>query len=303
MNSEKLKHLALSMAAKSKSEVRFDSDQHAAALAMIPSIDEDALSSIAVACAENVEIEKYRNILAKRISADTQFVALNDCLLSLQGGQLVSDSIAFVLVDLALNRVSKDHAVDFLADAFRVLKKDSRITILAFAADEPVERQVALMGKNLAYIPLEKELEQLLIAAGYYGVEYFFRATTPTKIVWGGVEIRLLGITAKKGKQGACIDFGHAVIYRGPWAQVCDDDGHTFLRGVRSAVCEKTYRILTVAPYAEHFIGVPPYLHLTEKQARPFDCNVPLVRDPKITKGLISLEPSPCCDSSVSICC
>ena len=34
-----------------------------------------------------------------------------------------------------------------------------------------------------------------------------------------------------------------------------DDDGHTFVRGQRAAVCRKTSEIYYREPYAEYFVG------------------------------------------------
>ena len=65
-------------------------------------------------------------------------------------------------------------------------------------------------------------------------------------------------MTAYKGKEGPCIERNHAVIYRGPWKQVVDDDGHTLERGARMAVCDKTFKLYSQAPYAGQFILVPP---------------------------------------------
>ena len=73
-----------------------------------------------------------------------------------------------------------------------------------------------------------------------------------------GIEFRAITITAYKGKEGACIERNQAVIYRGPWKQVVDDDGHTLPRGVRVAVCEKTYQLYSKPPYQDQFIFVPP---------------------------------------------
>ena len=73
-----------------------------------------------------------------------------------------------------------------------------------------------------------------------------------------GIEFRAITVTAYKGKEGPCIERNHAAIYRGPWKQVVDDDGHTLERGARMAVCDKTFKLYSQAPYAGQFILVPP---------------------------------------------
>jgi hypothetical protein len=49
-----------------------------------------------------------------------------------------------------------------------------------------------------------------------------------------------------------------AVIYQGPFKEVTDDDGHTLRRGIRTAVCEKTFGIYSLDPYADCFKFVEP---------------------------------------------
>jgi arsenite methyltransferase len=76
------------------------------------------------------------------------------------------------------------------------------------------------------------------------------------------------------------------VIYRGPWRQVCDDDGHVLRRGERVAVCAKTFELLTREPYADQIVPVPPREAIPPEARRPFDCSRTTPRDPRETKGL-----------------
>jgi len=46
-------------------------------------------------------------------------------------------------------------------------------------------------------------------------------------------------VAAYKGKQGECWEHKQAVIYKGPFRQVVDDDGHVLRRGLRVAVAKK----------------------------------------------------------------
>ena len=73
-----------------------------------------------------------------------------------------------------------------------------------------------------------------------------------------GIEFRSVTVRAFKGKEGPCLDHSQAVIYRGPWKKVVDDDGHTLHRGVPMAVCDKTFRIYSAAPYRDQIVPVPP---------------------------------------------
>jgi hypothetical protein len=89
-------------------------------------------------------------------------------------------------------------------------------------------------------------------------------------------------LTAVKGEDSACLDYGHAVIYRGPYASITDDEGHIFPRGERMAVCERTYRFLTEGPLQNDFIGIaPPQLGA----ATPWCAPPGTVRPAAATKG------------------
>ncbi len=95
----------------------------------------------------------------------------------------------------------------------------------------------------------ERELLRVLEAAGFHGTHIEAWAEKPFAVV-EGIEFRSVTVTAHKGKQGPCVETNQAVVYRGPWKRVEDDDGHVLERGKRVAVCDKTYRILTGEPYA-----------------------------------------------------
>ena len=73
-----------------------------------------------------------------------------------------------------------------------------------------------------------------------------------------GIEFRSVTIEAFKGKQGECFERNQAVIYRGPFKEVLDDDKHRMERGKRYAVCDKTYNLYKKAPYRDSFEFVDP---------------------------------------------
>jgi hypothetical protein len=120
--------------------------------------------------------------------------------------------------------------------------------------------------------------------AGFYGLEIARRDAAPWQTV-RGIEFRSMTVTARKGKEGPCLERHQAVIYKGPWKEVRDDDGHVLRRGERMAVCDKTYKILTSAPYADETIPVAPRREVPLSKARGFACTGAAVRDPRETKG------------------
>ena len=46
----------------------------------------------------------------------------------------------------------------------------------------------------------------------------------------------------------------------------------------------KTFEIYLRAPYAEHFLPVPPNNEVPAEQAQPFSCQAGALRDPRETK-------------------
>lgn len=83
-----------------------------------------------------------------------------------------------------------------------------------------------------------------------------------------GLEFRSVTITATKPSSEPCLDKGHAVIYRGPFSKVYDDEGHVFYRGQRMAVCERNCKLLTSGAYADYFIGIAPVQEQTPQNWR-----------------------------------
>ena len=110
------------------------------------------------------------------------------------------------------------------------------------------------------------------------------RESAPWRTV-EGIEFRSVTVVAYKGKQGPCLERNQALIYRGPFKKVEDDDGHIYRRGDRMAVCDKTYRLLQQAPYEGMFAAIDSRETIPLEVARPFNCRRNAKRDPRETKG------------------
>lgn len=121
--------------------------------------------------------------------------------------------------------------------------------------------------------------------AGFYGMTIVKRDEKPWRTI-NGIEFRSLTVVAYKGKQGPCLERKQAVIYRGPWLKVIDDDGHVLERGKRMAVCDKTFQIYNREPYAPDILAIQPYDTIPLQEALAFSCRSSAVRDPRETKGL-----------------
>ena len=140
--------------------------------------------------------------------------------------------------------------------------------------------------------------------AGFYGIQVLKRDEQPWQTV-EGIEFRSVTIEAFKGKQGPCVERNQAVIYKGPFREVLDDDNHRMERGKRYAVCDKTYNIYRKAPYAASFEFIEPLTPVPVEEAKPFDCSRTALRHPRETKGLeynATTEASQCCDGGSSCC-
>lgn len=203
---------------------------------------------------------------------------------------LVPDnSIDVVISNCVLNLVRTEDKQKLFSEIFRVLRRGGRAVISDIVSDEDVPPHLKADPELWSGCISGALREDLFLGAfeqaGFYGISIIERQEEPWRTV-EGIEFRSITVTAYKGKQGPCYDQKHAVIYRGPFRQVKDDDGHIVLRGVRTAVCEKTYRIYSSEPYRPHFELVPPKVLIPLEQAPLFPCGKgTLRRDPRETKG------------------
>ena len=113
-------------------------------------------------------------------------------------------------------------------------------------------------------------------------------------------------VVAWKGKQGPCLERNQALVYKGPFRRVEDDDGHVFVRGQRMAVCDKTFRLLQGAPYESVFEPIEPLEQIPLDAASAFDCKRQKLRDPRETKGAeydATTEASNACCGPEEPCC
>jgi len=216
---------------------------------------------------------------------------------------LVPDaSVDLVVSNCVLNLVRDEDKPQLVREIFRVLKVGGRIAISDILCDEPVPRHLkedpARWSGCISGAFHERELLRQLEEAGFYGIAIDRWEQEPFAVV-EGIEFRAATLTARKGKEGACYEANEAVIYAGPWKRVEDDDGHVLERGVRTAVCAKTYQILTSMPYAGQTIGVTPRVAIPESERAGFDCSRKAPRSPRETKGLEYREMrEPCAGGS-----
>lgn len=207
-----------------------------------------------------------------------------------QTAPLVADAAFDVVIsNCVLNLVGDSAKHRVFGEIHRVLRRGGRAVISDIVSDETVPGRLKAdpeLWSGCVSGALEQgEFLKAFEEAGFYGIEIIKRDEKPWRTV-EGIEFRSITVSAHKGKEGPCLDRNQAVIYRGPWRRVEDDDGHTLIRGFPMAVCEKTFRIYTSEPYAADVIPVPPLISVASDEARSFDCSRPAVRHPRETKGL-----------------
>jgi len=199
-----------------------------------------------------------------------------------------AESVDVIVSNCVLNLVKESEREKLFAEMFRVLRRGGRLAISDIVSDEEVpaalKRDPRLWSGCLAGAFHEDNFLQAFERAGFHGIQIEKYDEKPWQTV-RGIEFRSVTVSARKGKQGPCLERNQAVIYKGPWKEVLDDDGHRLRRGQRMAVCDKTYRILSQAPYAEGIVPVPPLKEIPLKQARGFACSGDALRDPRETKG------------------
>jgi SAM-dependent methyltransferase len=201
---------------------------------------------------------------------------------------VADDSVDLIVSNCVLNLVDEADKGKLIEEMYRVLKPGGRIAVSDIVSDEIVPEHLKndpeLWSGCVSGAFQELDVLRRLEAAGFYGIEIDQWEPEPFAVV-EGIEFRSVTLTARKGKEGACLEAGHAVLYKGPWRQVLDDDGHVLERGVRTAVCAKTFRILSSEPYAAETIGIAPRTPIAEDEQTVFDCSRTEPRHPRETKG------------------
>jgi ubiquinone/menaquinone biosynthesis C-methylase UbiE len=204
---------------------------------------------------------------------------------------LIEDnSVDVVVSNCVLNLVLTEDKKQLFAEIYRVLKRGGRAVISDIVCDEEPSPEILnnpdLWSGCIAGAFREDLLIKMFEQTGFYGIEILERQEQPWQVI-DGIEFRSLTIRAYKGKEGECWERKQAIIYKGPWKKVEDDDGHILCRGERMAVCDKTYQILTNpnSPYRQDIIPMPPYQEIPLEAAQPYNCKNKAIRHPKETKG------------------
>lgn len=201
---------------------------------------------------------------------------------------VAADSVDVVISNCVLNLVDNSEKQLLFREIYRVLRNGGRAIISDIVSDEPAPQEMQedpeLWSGCISGALTEEGFLEAFENAGFHGLRVLDRSAEPWQTV-AGIEFRSLTIEAFKGKEGPCFERHQAVIYKGPFKEVLDDDGHRLTRGRRHAVCDKTYNLYQQEPYLEHFEIVDPRVEVPIGAAAPFDCTRTTRRHPRETKG------------------
>ena len=252
-----------------------------------------------------LDLERLDGALRERPITDAASFLKADELaaeLRLKHPLVADESVDVVVSNCVLNLVDSRSKPRLFEEIFRVLRKGGRAVISDIVSDEPspehLQNDPELWSGCISGALTEQGFLEAFARAGFYGIRVLKRDEQPWQTV-EGIEFRSVTLEAFKGKQGPCFERNQAVIYRGPFREVLDDDGHRMERGQRYAVCDKTFNLYRRAPYAEQFEFIEPRTAIPLEEAKPFDCTRTALRHPKETKGqdyTATTAASACCD-------
>ncbi|HWM90476.1 MAG TPA: methyltransferase domain-containing protein [Thermoanaerobaculia bacterium] len=222
---------------------------------------------------------------------------------------LIADrSVDVVVSNCVLNLVDGQDKPRLFQDIYRVLRDGGRAVISDIVSDEPVplelQQNPKLWSGCISGAMTETGFLEAFETAGFHGIRILERQREPWQTV-DGIELRSVTVEAFKGKAGICLERRQAVIYKGPFREVLDDDGHRMKRGERYAVCDKTFRLYQREPYRSQFEFIEPLEEVPVETAQPFDCSRTSLRHPRESKGQdyqVTTEAQACCAPGSGCC-
>ena len=208
---------------------------------------------------------------------------------------LVEDnSVDCVVSNCVLNLVNPADRQELFRELYRVLKVGGRAAISDIVSDEEVPESMqqdgTLWSGCISGAWREDRFLEEFNRVGFQGIHIAKLESQPWQTVQG-IEFRSMTVVATKTETGVCLDRHQAVIYRGPFESIMDDDGRKYIRGQRTAVCHRTFDTLMSEPYRGQFFAIEPKQTIEVSEAVEFDCTTDQLRPPKITKGgMVNLQ-------------
>ena len=221
---------------------------------------------------------------------------------SAQRPLIEDNSVDLVVSNCVLNLVHDSDKAKMIDEIFRVVKPGGRVAISDIVSDEYVPQHLKddgqLWSGCISGALQELEMLDAFVQAGFVAVAYDKWESEPWQVV-EGIEFRSVTITATKPKDESCLDVGHAVIYRGPYSEVYDDEGHVYPRGQRIAICARSFELLTQGVYGDDFIGIRPE---TLKEPVSWCAPAGTIRLASETKGGSHTGTTKCCGEQTTCC-
>lgn len=219
---------------------------------------------------------------------------------------LVADgSVDVVVSNCVLNLARPEDKGTLFAEMHRVLRQGGRAVISDIVCDEdPTPSILAdpeLWSGCISGAMREDIFLEMFAQAGFYGIEILSRQNEPWQTI-EGIEFRSMTVQAFKDAEEPDLERTQAVVYKGPWKCVQDDDGHTLYRGQRMTVSNKTFRLMTApqGPYAGRIDPVPPREEVPPEKAAPLDC---MCGDTRPMQESKDLDYRPTTSQSTDACC
>lgn len=210
---------------------------------------------------------------------------------------IADNSVDLVISNCVLNLVDDEQKQALVNEIFRVVRPGGRIAISDIISDELIpghmKDDAELWSGCISGAFQEQEMLSMFADCGFQAISYDKWTNEPWRVI-ENIEFRSVTLTAVKPQEKQYIDKGHAVIYRGPYACINDDDGNEFPRGERMAVTERTFEFCTKGPYREDFIGIIP---AEEKEAVKLCVPPNMKRPASESKGgqHTNTTPQSCC--------
>jgi len=150
---------------------------------------------------------------------------------------LVEDnSVDCVVSNCVLNLVNRADRQELFRELYRVLKVGGRAAISDIVSDEEVPESMqqdgTLWSGCISGAWREDRFLEEFNRVGFQGIHIAKLESQPWQTVQG-IEFRSMTVVATKTETGVCLDRHQAVIYRGPFESIMDDDGRKYIRGKR----------------------------------------------------------------------
>jgi len=178
---------------------------------------------------------------------------------------VANDSVDIVVSNCVLNLVDEKHRKQMINEIFRVLKPGGRVAISDIVSDEFVPQHLKdderLWSGCISGAFQEQQFIQIFLDVGFIDVAYDKWDEEPWQVV-EGIEFRSVTVMATRPEVDN-VDKGHTVIYRGPFAELKDDRGRVYPRGIRIAVDQTSFGALANGMAKDSFIFIEPGASVT----------------------------------------